>query len=152
MSGDATLKSISDNLNALSSAMTGFVSAQTVINESQKVTNETNAKTFEKLSDSLAKSESMQVEINGINQKQTEQQCELSSLSKDFSAMHEQVSITKLLVGQTQDLKKVFIRSMIGAFFVISISLGSSIYMSAVKTQANADVAAAIAEMVKGKE
>jgi len=150
MSG-STLKDISDNLSALNAAMTGFVSAQTVINESQKVTNETNAKTFEKLSDSLAKSESMQVEINGINQKQTEQQCELYNLSKDVSEIDKRGAIDNVLVGQSQDLKKIFIRSMVGVFFMFLMSLGTLIYSTATKTQSNADVIQAIAQMVKDK-
>ncbi len=152
MSDGPTLRSISDNLSALNTAMTSFVSAQTVMNESQKVTNETNTKTFEKLSDALAKSESMQVEINSINQKQTEQQCELSSISKDVSGINTQVAVTKTLVDQTQDIKKIFLKSMIGVFVMFLIMIGSSVYTTTAKSQANAEVAAMIAELIKSKE
>lgn len=149
MSDEPTLNSINESLNSLSNAMTSFVSAQNVMNESQKGINETNTRTLEKLGDALSKSESMQVEINGINQKQTEQQHEISFISKEVSAVTTQVAVNKTLVDQTQDLKKMFSKAMIGVFFMFLVSLGSLVYSTYTKQQSNLEVASYLSELIK---
>ena len=66
--------------------------------------------------------------------------------------MHEQVAINRLLVDQTQDLKKMFLRSMIGVFVMFLLSIGSSVYKTQATATVNAEVAAMIAELIKSKE
>ena len=132
---DPTLKSIDVKLDM-------FMLSQQRINESfEQAHKDTTA--------ILSKSDTQQVEINNITTLITKISSKQESLEDKLSTMHEQVAINKILVGQTQDLKKMFLKSMVGVFVMFLLSIGSSVYTTTAKTQANAEVAATIAEMIK---
>ena len=137
MSGDPTLKSIDVKLG--------------MFMESQQRVNESFALAHKDITAALSKSDTQQVEINNITTLVTKISGKQENLEEKLSTMHEQVSINKLLVGQTQDLKNIFLKSMVGVFVMFLIMIGSSVYTTTAKTQANAEVAATIAEMIKNK-
>lgn len=145
MKDDPALTKINDNLNELSSDMKSFISAQMVINES-------NAKTLEKIGDSMAKTDAMQVELNGQSQRVTELSHKLASTDAKVISISEQVAVNKVLVGQTQDLKKMFTRSMIGIFVMFLMMIGSSVYGTNAKEGANLDLAEQLSKILAKKE
>jgi archaellum component FlaC len=138
MSGDPTLKSIDVKLD--------------MFMESQQRVNESFALAHKDITAALSKSDTQQAEINHISASVSKLSSKHENLEEKLSTMHEQVAINKLLVGQTQDLKKIFAKSMVGVFVMFLLSIGSSVYTTSVKNQANAEVAATIAEMIKRKD
>ena len=134
---DPTLKSIDTKLDM-------FMASQQKVNESF-------ALAHKDITAALSKSDTQQVEINNITTLVTKLSSKHESFEEKLSTVHEQVAINKLLVGQTQDLKNIFVKSMVGVFIMFLLSIGSSVYTTTAKTQANAEVAAMIAEMIKNK-
>ena len=100
----------------------------------------------------MSKSDTQQVEINNISILTTKLSSKQDAFEHRLSTMHEQVAINRLLVDQTQDLKKMFLRSMIGVFVMFLLSIGSSVYKAQATATVNAEVAAMIAEMIKSKD
>ena len=145
MSDDPTLNKINDNLNGLSIVMESFIAAQKVINES-------NAKTMDKIGESMAKSDAMQIELNGQSQRVTEISHKLTATEGKVVILSEQVAVNKVLVGQTQDLKKMFAKSMVGIFVMFLLSIGSSVYSTSAKQVANLDLADQLAKILAKKE
>jgi len=135
MSGDPTLKSIDTKLD--------------MFMESQQKVNESFALAHKDITAALSKSDTQQVEINNITTLIAKLSSKQESFEEKLSTVHEQVAINKLLVGQTQDLKNIFVKSMVGVFVMFLLSIGSSVYTTTAKSQANAEVAAMIAEMIK---
>jgi len=144
MSGEPTLSSINENLNGLSSDMKAFIAAQRVINES-------NTKTMDKIGESMAKSDAMQIELNGQSQRVTELSHKQSATDSKVVSLSEQVAVNKVLVGQTQDLKKMFAKSMVGIFVMFLLSIGSSVYSTNAKQVANLDLADQLAKILTKK-
>lgn len=138
MSGDPTLKSIDTKLDM-------FMSSQQRVNESF-------ALAHKDITAALSKSDTQQVEINNISILTTKLSSKQDAFEHRLSTMHEQVAINRLLVDQTQDLKKMFLRSMIGVFVMFLLSIGSSVYKAQATATVNAEVATLIAEMIKSKE
>ena len=138
MSGDPTLKSIDTKLDM-------FMSSQQRVNESF-------ALAHKDITAALSKSDTQQVEINNITSLVAKLSSKQEKLDDRFSTMHEQVAINKILVDQTQDLKKMFLRSMIGVFVMFLLSIGSSVYKAQATATVNAEVAAMIAEIIKSKD
>ena len=138
MSGDPTLKSIDTKLD--------------MFMESQQRVNESFALAHKDITAALSKSDTQQVEINNISTLTTKLSSKQDAFEHRLSTMHEQVAINRLLVDQTQDLKKMFLRSMIGVFVMFLLSIGSSVYKTQATATVNAEVAAMIAELIKNKE
>lgn len=149
MSGDPTLKSIDTKLDM-------FMSSQQRVNESF-------ALAHKDITAALSKSDTQQVEINNlttvvtkISSKQESQEEKFAAkheiLEVKFSTMHEDVAISKFQSSQYQDIKKMFVRSMIGVFVMFMFTIGQSFYKTQATATVNAEVAALIAEMIKDKE
>ena len=94
MSGDPTLKSIDTKLDM-------FMSSQQRVNDSF-------ALAHKDITAALSKSDTQQVEINNISTLTTKLSSKQDAFEHRLSTMHEQVAINRLLVDQTQDLKKCF--------------------------------------------
>lgn len=127
MSSEPTLSSIDTKL--------------TMFLESQKAVNESNSKTLDKLSTALAKSEALQVEFNAQSQRVTEISHKMSTMDDKVSNLSEQVAINKILVGQTQDLKNMFAKSMVGIFVMFLLSIGSAVYGAYAKQESDSQSA-----------
>jgi len=123
VSGEPTIESVNSNISKLSEIMKSFISAQTV-------TNESNAKTLDKLSDVLSKSESMQTEINGISNRITEIVHDAQISNRDISDIKEGMAVNKSQLSQFQDIKKMFLSAMIGVFFMFLTTLAAQVYNS----------------------
>lgn len=156
MSDEGTLNQIRDNVSSLSTTMTSFLSAQTVLNESQKLINETNTSTLNKISESMTKSDAMQVELNGQSQRITEQALRQAATDDKISSLVEQVAVTTVLTGQTQDLKKTWSKAAVGVFFMFLASLGTMVYGTVAKQEASenssAQLQAVLTELLARKE
>jgi len=120
--------------------------------ESQKLVNESNSKTLDKLSDSLLKSESLQIEFNGQAARVTELSHKLSSFGDKVVTLSEEVAVNKVLIGQTQDLKGYVLKAMVGVVFMFAITILASVYTTNAKSEANQEVSALLAEILKSKE
>ena len=104
----------------------------------------------------MARSEAMQVELNGHTQRMTEMSHKQTVTDDKVVNLSEQVTINKILVDQTQDLKKIFAKSMVGVFFMFLVSVGASVYSTNAKQEASAEssdqLQTVLAELLAKKE
>ena len=137
MSDDPTLKSIDVKL--------------TMFMESQKEVNNTVSKAIEHMASTAIKSESMQVEMNGQSERINDLSHKVSGIDKKVHELSEQVVVNKLLVSQTQDLKKMFTKAMVGVFFMFLCSLGVQLMQNQQKNEYKNVTFKEVAELLKAK-
>ena len=137
MSDDPTLKSIDVKLSM-------FMQSQERVNESV-------SKAIEHMATSASKSESMQVEMNGQSERINDLSHKVSGIDKKVHELSEQVVVNKLLVSQTQDLKKMFTKAMVGVFFMFLCSLGVQLMQNQQKNEYKNVTLEEVAELLKAK-
>jgi hypothetical protein len=112
---DPTLRSIDDKLD--------------MFMESQKDINIIVSKAIEKMTDTASKAEVQQAEINELSRQQAVLFSKYDKLNDSYSSLKTTSEINKVLVLETQDLKKMFTRSMIGVFVMFMVAIGSNAFV-----------------------
>lgn len=113
---EPTLRSIDDKLGM-------FMDSQTSINRS--VSN-----AIEKMTDTASKADVQQIEINEISK-------QLSILFQKYDKVNDKCAVlettsevNKVLVKDTQDLKKMLTKSMVGVFIMFIVAVASAVFVN----------------------
>jgi argonaute-like protein implicated in RNA metabolism and viral defense len=109
---DPTLRSIDDKLD--------------MFMESQKDINTIVSKAIEKMTDTASKAEVQQTEINELSRQQGVLFSKYDKLNDSYASLKTTSEINKVLVLETQELKKMFTRSMIGVFVMFMVAIGTN--------------------------
>ena len=112
---EPTLRSIDDKLD--------------MFMESQKDINIVVSKAIEKMTATASKSEAQQIEINEVTKQTGLLFAKYDKLNDAYSNLKTTSEINKVLVLETQDLKKMFTRSMIGVFVMFIVAVGSNVFV-----------------------
>lgn len=128
MNDQATLESIDTKLD--------------MFMESQSKVNLMFADAHKDIAKTLAKSEAQQIEINNTTTALTRLTDKVERQSDKIAEIHSTVSVNSTLVTQTQELKKYFVRGMIGVFLMFVMSMGTQIYK--LDNNSNSELTAAI--------
>ena len=112
---DPTLRSIDDKLD--------------MFMQSQKDVNTIVSKAIEKMTATASESKAQQVEINEIKNQIVFLSSKYDRLQDSYADLHTTSEVNKILVMETQDLKKMFTRSMIGVFVMFIVAVGSNVFM-----------------------
>ena len=115
MSKEPTLRSIDDKLD--------------MFMESQRDINLIVSKAIEKMTVTASKSEAQQIEINEVSKQITILFTKYDKLNDEYSNLKTTSEINKVLVLETQDLKKMFTRSMIGIFVMFVVAVSSNVFV-----------------------
>jgi argonaute-like protein implicated in RNA metabolism and viral defense len=115
MSGDPTLRSIDEKLD--------------MFMQSQKDVNAIVSKAIEKMTDTASKADVQQTEINELSKQSGILFSKYDKLNDAYSSLKTTSEINKVLVLETQDLKKMFTRSMIGVFVMFMLAIASNTFV-----------------------
>jgi hypothetical protein len=97
--------------------------------KSQEGINMIVATAIEKMTDTASKAEVQQVEINEVSKQLGILFSKYDKLNESYSNLKTTSEINKVLVLETQDLKKMFTRSMIGVFVMFMVAIGSNAFV-----------------------
>jgi len=112
---DPTLRSIDDKLD--------------MFMESQKDINIIVSKAIEKMTDTASKADVQQTEINELSKQLGVLFSKYDKLNDSYASLKTTSEINKILVQETQELKKMFTRSMIGVFAMFIVAIGSNVFV-----------------------
>lgn len=135
MNDQATLESIDTKLD--------------MFMESQSKVNLMFADAHKDIAKTLAKSEAQQIEINNTSLSLLRLTDKVEREADKIADLHSQVSVNSTLVDQTQELKKYFIRGMVGVFLMFVMSIGTQLYK--IDYDADGRLAAAIFDITKNQ-
>ena len=112
---DPTLRSIDDKLD--------------MFMESQRDINIVVSTAIKDMTATASKAEAQQVEINELSKQQGLLVTKYDKLNDSYSDLKTTSEINKVLVMETQELKKMFTRSMIGVFVMFMIAVSSNVFV-----------------------
>jgi len=98
--------------------------------ESQRVVNESISGAISELAKTASKSESMQVEMNGMDKRLTESLEYNRAMERRISLVETKSEVNETIANTQQDFKKMLSKAFLLISVAIIISLGSQVFMN----------------------
>lgn len=119
MSDEPSLRSIDSKLGEVGM----FMSNQKEINQSL-------SDAVREIAKAVTKSESMQVELNGVSARLSDQSHEIKDIEKRVSTNETQLAVNQTIIKQQQEMKSMFTKAFIGLGFAFIVAVASNVFMN----------------------